>query len=138
MEKRNLVVSILLSLVTLGIYWMYWGVKMTDESHIAAGRQTTAAGLPALLYSIITCGIYKLYWYYKMGQTVTMAREARGLSANNDTSILYLKLALFGFGIVADVILQNELNSFIEFDAANTQEAVSANLPVSHHDETKP
>ncbi|MCR5297346.1 MAG: DUF4234 domain-containing protein, partial [Clostridiales bacterium] len=33
MKNRNIVVCIILSIVTLGIYGIYWFIKMTDESN---------------------------------------------------------------------------------------------------------
>lgn len=56
-KKRDIVVSIILSIVTCGIYGIYWFVVMTDESNELATTEKTASGGLAFLYTLITCGI---------------------------------------------------------------------------------
>lgn len=67
-EKRSIPVSIILSIVTCGLYGLYWYYKLTNDTHQAVGRKTTASGGRAILFTIITCGIYSIYWAYKMGE----------------------------------------------------------------------
>ena len=42
--NRSIVVSILLSIVTCGIYGIYWFVKLNDELNEAAGKQNDPSG----------------------------------------------------------------------------------------------
>lgn len=109
-KERNIAVCIILSLVTCGIYGLYWFVCLTDETNAAANVQETSGGL-ALLLTIITCGIYGLYWAYKCGEKLDMAKEQRGLPSGNG-GILYLLLFIFG-GIIAYALIQNELNKLV-------------------------
>ena len=62
MEKRSVVKSVIFTFITCGIYGLYWYYKMTNETHQAVGRETTASGGKAVLFAIITCGIYMIYW----------------------------------------------------------------------------
>ena len=64
-----------------------------------------------LLLSIFTCGIYAIYWNYKMGKMIYMAGSKRNVSVS-DNSIVYLILAIFGFGIVSYCLMQSDLNKF--------------------------
>ena len=84
MKKRSIAGCIVLTFVTLGIYGIYWFVKLT-------------------------LGIYGLYWAYKLGQKVD---RISGNSGNS--GIIYLLLSLLGLGIIAKALAQNELNGRIE------------------------
>ena len=75
MKQRNIVVCILLSLVTCGIYGIYWMIVLNDETNALSGRQGTSGGL-VFLFSLITCGIYALYWMYQMGNAVEMLHDS--------------------------------------------------------------
>ena len=97
------------SLVTCGIYAIYWFVCLTNDAARAA-KDTNFSGGMSLLFTIITCGIYGFYWYYKMGKTLKIANDQAGISAS-DNSVLYLLLGIFGLGIVNYCIMQNELNA---------------------------
>ena len=110
-QKRELALTIILSIITCGIYSIYWFIVMTDDSNALADREKTASGGLSFLYSLLTCGIYSLYWYYKMGKKLEEAGKRYNISVG-DNSVLYLVLGLFGFGIVSYALIQNELNKF--------------------------
>lgn len=107
-KERNIVVQIILSLVTCGIYGIYWFITLTDDAAVKAEDPTFTGG-KAFLFSLITCGIYTFYWYYKMGKTMYTAGQKNGVEVS-DNSVLYLILGLFGLGIVNYCILQSDLN----------------------------
>ena len=109
MKKRDIVVSIILSLVTCGIYSIIWFVSLTDDAKLAAEDNQLASGGVAFLLTLVTCGIYGIYWAYKMGELVKIAQEKRGMPVK-DNSVLYIILELFGFGIVVMALVQNDLN----------------------------
>lgn len=106
--KREIVVAILLTVLTCGIYGIYWFVKLTDESNAASGSDA-ASGALAIVYTLITCGIYTIYWNYKMGQKMHEAGKRYGVEIV-DNSVLYLILSLFGLGIVNYCLIQSDLN----------------------------
>lgn len=108
--NRNIAVAIILSLVTCGIYGIYWFVVMTDESNKVSNDNSTS-GLLAFVLTLITCGIYGIYWYYKMGQKMYQAGKMYNKEIA-DNSILYLILGLFGFGIISYALIQSDLNKF--------------------------
>ena len=116
MTKRSIPLAIVLSFVTLGVYAFYWIYALTEDAHAAAGERTTASGGMVILFSLITCGIYSLYWLYKMGETIVMAKQKRGMTADTNLPIIYLVLALFGLGIVSYALMQNALNDIIDYD----------------------
>lgn len=114
--KRNIGLCIVFSLLTCGIYALYWMYKLTEETNSLSGDSSTSPGLVILL-SIVTCGIYTFYWAYKMGKQLQVAQEAAGLVSSDD-SILYLVLQLLGMGIVAMAIMQSNVNKIAESGAS--------------------
>lgn len=108
-KERNIVVCILLSIVTCGIYGIVWFISLTDDMRYASGDQTLSGG-KAFLLTLVTCGIYGYYWAYKMGKATAIAKANRGMPAD-DNSVLYLVLQFFGLAIVNYCIIQNDLNS---------------------------
>lgn len=111
-QKRGIALAVVLSLITCGIYGIFWFISMTDESNMLSDEKTASGGM-AFLYSLITCGIYGVYWNYKMGKKMANAGSKYGKSIS-DNSVLYLILCLLGFGIVNYCLIQNDLNSFAE------------------------
>lgn len=113
-KKRNIVLQIVLSLITCGIYSIYWFITLTDDAAKKAG-DTEFNGVKAFLFTLITCGIYGYYWYYKMGKTLKVAGDNNGVAVD-DNSVLYLILGLFGLGIVNYCIMQNDLNKMADIE----------------------
>lgn len=109
-KERNLAVAIILTIVTCGIYGLYWFVKLTDETKYLTGTDG-ADGITALLLTIVTCGIYGLYWNYKLGEKVDMLKRNRGQDSTS-SSVLFIILAIFRLTIVNYVIAQSELNCY--------------------------
>lgn len=112
-QRRSIAMCIILSLVTCGIYGIYWFVVLTDDANTLLpdnkGLNNTSGGV-AFLLSLVTCGIYGLYWAYKQGEKIDEAKTAREIMSSN-SGIIYLLLTIFGFGIIAEALMQNELNS---------------------------
>jgi hypothetical protein len=108
-EKRNVAVAIILSLVTCGIYGIIWFIKLTDDSNTACGEPNQTSGGMAFLFTLLTCGIYSFYWAYKMGEKMQKAGQRYGKPIENN-SVLYLVLSLFGLGIVNYCLIQSDLN----------------------------
>lgn len=116
-EKRDIVVTIILSVITCGIYGIVWFVLLTDDCAKASG-DNSISGVSSILFTLITCGIYYLYWSYQMGKRIAKAQEKRYLPVT-DNSILYLILSLFGFSFVSHILIQSELNRLADFDHSN-------------------
>ena len=109
MKKRSIAGCIVLTFVTLGIYGIYWFVKLTNETNRLAPEEATLSGGLAFLATVCTLGVYGLYWAYKLGQKIDR------ISGNSGNSgIIYLLLSFLGLGIIAKALAQNELNGRIE------------------------
>lgn len=68
-KERNIVLCILLSIITCGIYGIYWFCTLTDDT-ARANDDPDFSGIKSLIFTIITCGIYGLYWNYKVAKEV--------------------------------------------------------------------
>lgn len=102
MKKRSLALAIVFSIITFGIYGIYWFVCLTNDSNTLCPEHKTAGGGLAFLFSIISFGIYGLYWNYKLGQKV------------GGSPVAYLILALIGFGWINFLLAQSAINKAIE------------------------
>ncbi len=108
-QRKNIALCIILSIVTCGIYLLYWMVCLTDDTNSIAQENGTS-GVLALVLTIVTCGIYGLYWAYKCGEKIDRAHELRGEPSSNG-GILYLILYVF-VSVIALAVMQNEVNKF--------------------------
>ena len=108
-ERRNIAVCIVLTLVTCGIYGIYWIVCLTNYVNTVSGDVNGTSGGMVVLLTIVTCGIYGIYWAYKQGEKLDFTKNNRGIPSSN-SGVLYLILQIFGFGIIAYALMQNELN----------------------------
>lgn len=105
---RSIPLCIIFSLITCGIYGIYWMIKLNDEVNILSGEPYATSGGIVFLLTIITCGIYGLYWLYKMGE-----RCDRIKGVNGNSGILYLILGLVGFSIISYCLIQDTLNKTV-------------------------
>ena len=109
-QPRDIATAIILSIVTCGIYNIYWFVKQVDDVNRVANDQNAFSGGVTFLLGLVTCGIYTLYWFYQAGKKISYAQQVRGLPVKDNLEILYLLLGLFGFGIVSMALIQSDLN----------------------------
>ncbi|MCL1788184.1 MAG: DUF4234 domain-containing protein [Defluviitaleaceae bacterium] len=107
-ERRSVGTAIVLTIITCGIYALYWDYKLWDSLY-RANKMPSTAGTDVVL-SLITCGIYYIYMHYKAGKLEASAHTLYGLPPKDD-SILYLILTIFGLGIVSVAILQSNINN---------------------------
>ncbi len=108
---RSIALAVVLSIITCGIYGLYWMYCIVTDLNTASGEtEDTGAGM-VLLLSIVTCNIYFIYWSYKAGDKVNRVRAMNGQYQDTSLNILYLVLTLVGFSIVTMGLIQNELNS---------------------------
>ena len=105
-ERRNIAVCIVLTLVTCGIYGIYWIVCLTNDVNTVSGDVNGTSGGMVVLLTIVTCGIYGIYWMLKLNDEINLLCG----DTNAASGALYLILQIFGFGIIAYALMQNELN----------------------------
>lgn len=114
-RERNVALCIIFSIITCGIYYLYWFICVTDDINTVSQDYSTS-GIMSLILTIVTCNIYGFYWAYKCGEKLDNVKSSQGYPSNN-SGLLYLILYFFA-GIVTLAILQNELNNFTETPSA--------------------
>jgi len=112
-QNRNIVLCIILSIITCGIYGIYWQIVLVNDFNIVTEEPHETSGGMVFLFSLITCGIYQLYWMYKAGNRMDVLKVRLGRERES-RGIVYLLLSLFGLSIVSYALIQNELNNIAD------------------------
>lgn len=106
---HSIPVSIILCIVTCGIYGLYWMYRLNNEINEMAEDIQAPEGLLVIIFTVISCGIYGLYWFYQMG------RKCDYISGvDSSSSVLYLVFALFGLGIIPMALMQDTINKALQ------------------------
>ena len=113
-QPRNIVMCIILSIVTCGIYGIIWMIKANDQINYLANEPTATSGGLVILYTFLTCGIYGFFWYYNMGN-----RCDRIERMNGSKGIMFLVFGLFGLGIVSMCLMQDTINKAVSYNGYN-------------------
>ena len=109
-QPRDIVKSIIFSIITCGIYSIYWFIVLTDELNILSGNENDTSGGLSYILTLITCGFYGYYWVYRMGRKVDMMND----NQNGSSGIIYLILMLLCVGIVNYALIQDAINQRVE------------------------
>lgn len=112
MKQRDIVVSVILTIVTCGIYGLYWMACLNDDANSLSENYNGYSGGVVVLLTIITCGIYGYYWNYQMGKRCYEIQLKHNKPAT-DNSILFLILTFLGVSIINYCLIQDELNKNI-------------------------
>lgn len=111
--NRNMIVMIFLTVVSCGLYGLYWMVRLDDDLNNINGTAHNAKGIKLCILGVCTCGIYYAVWAYKMGKISEDIRTSIG-ETQGMSHILYPILALTGIGNVVNCILmQSTINSIV-------------------------
>ena len=92
-RRREIALTIILSIVTCGIYGILWMVWLNDEINLLSADTQAMSGGMVLLLSLVTCGIYAYVWLFQMGTKLDILEMSHGRACQS-RGILYLVLAL--------------------------------------------
>lgn len=116
-KERSFIVYLLLSIITCGLYSIYfWYVYTEDLNNITEGDGAPLQNfIVVILLTIVTCGIYKYVWMYQLGNKLQMngPRYNVCIQENGTTILLWAVLGIFLLGIgpiVAHYFLINNFN----------------------------
>ncbi|MBQ2048328.1 MAG: DUF4234 domain-containing protein [Schwartzia sp.] len=109
---RSIGLCIVLTIITCGIYGIYWMYVLNEEINSLSGETNATNGGLVILFTILTCGIYSWYWLYKMGERSDVIKQNMG-QASSSSAILYLLFGIFGLSIVAYAIMQDVINKAV-------------------------
>ena len=112
-RKRSLATCIVLSLITCGIYGLYWYYCLIEDMRTVTGEQEDMSPAMTVFVTVITCGIYGWIWLYRAGDKIDKLRQSRGESSSS-LAIIYALLAVMALPIVAYCLIQDEFNKIAE------------------------
>lgn len=103
---RNFFINVLLSIVTFGIYPLFFYNEITDSINTIAspydGKKTMNYFLLMLIVFPITCGIWGLVWNHQISSRIGDELKRRGIQYDFSASTFWLWSVLgsllFGFG----------------------------------------
>ncbi len=105
--KNNPVMVLILSILTCGLYHIYWNIKAAQVLNAVAGREVIAPMVGALSGCCLPINIYFFYLcghaLGDLGRAIGKEEELRGKST------LLLVLGVF-FPMVAAMIVQGHIN----------------------------
>ena len=100
---RNIIMYILLSIVTCGIYGYYFIYMLAqDVNEMCKGDGQKTGGLVAfILLSYVTCGLYAYYWYYQLANRLQLNAPRYGIVVmeSGTTILLWCLIGLLVCGI---------------------------------------
>ncbi|MFI3166837.1 MAG: DUF4234 domain-containing protein [Bacillota bacterium] len=102
MKSRNIYLMILFSVLTLGLYLLFWSCSFQKQL-----KKETGEGLDASSHFfavIFTLGVYFVVWQYRAGKRIATLGCA-------DNSGIYLVLFFLALGLVNPFIMQSQVNN---------------------------
>lgn len=103
MTKREVILVILFSIITCGIYSIYWMYVTANELNECDKQEPLRNYIVAILLSIVTCGIYGIYWMYKFYKKVDIVTQ-------KDNFLLNFLLSLLVTPLISMAIVQDSIN----------------------------
>lgn len=102
-KERNVVTAVILTVVTCGIYGIYWAICMAREA--VSVKDPADNGMLEIILMIVL----PFVGFYLAEKKLAEGCAARGIE-HKDNSILYLILGLVGLSIVNFFMMQSDLN----------------------------
>ena len=120
-NKRSIGTCIVLSLLTFGLYSIYWEYLLVKNTRsIKKDNSSCVKEMLCLLF----VPFYSLYWWFTRGKLVRNEFSKHGYSASSNETA-FLVLALFGLEIVAMAIMQDDFNSLPSESTQSIQRSAS-------------
>ncbi|WP_255200716.1 DUF4234 domain-containing protein [Enterococcus gallinarum] len=82
-KKKSILMVILLTIITCGIYSLFWLYQTTQDLTEYSEDYRLTPGMSVLL-TIITCGLYQIYWWYRIADIFITAQEKTKFPRIND------------------------------------------------------
>ncbi len=102
--KKNIALSIALSVITLGVYTVFWVKAVTEDVAKLEGTEVNSS-LEATMFFIVP--LYAVYWLYEKGKK--MAK----LADDADMSVIYAVQGFFMLCFFALALIQNQIHKAV-------------------------
>ena len=107
-NKRRIGVSLLLTIITLGIYQIYWLYLLVKNTRAI---QNDDSSCTAEMLCLVFVPFYSLYWWFTRGKIVKDKFAENGYSAVGNGIVYLILAAFFELSIVSMAIMQNDFNT---------------------------
>ncbi len=111
--KVDLVYAIIFTIITCGIYNLYWNYKQMKTCNFLLGRNEFSWAV-WFFGSLLSCGLYHIYYQYQMGSAIMEIQEDKSKTVFEHLNIIGLFATICGGSIVVDIIHQLEINKILE------------------------
>ena len=102
-KNRNIVTCIILTVITCGIYGIYWAIMLAKEA--VSVKDPADSGV----LEIVLMLFLPFLGFFLAEKKLSEGCAAKGIT-HSDRSIVYLILGLVGLGIVNFCMMQSDLN----------------------------
>ena len=106
-NKRSIGICILLSIITCGIYGIYWMYLLVKNTRSIQKNTDKCTGE---MLCLIFVPFYSVYWWYTRGEKVRQGFAEHNYNATGG-GVAYLVLAIVGLSIASMAIMQSDFNS---------------------------
>jgi len=117
-NKRSVTMCIVLTIVTCGLYGIYWLYAMANEINALEDNYVAPSGASVVLLSIVTCGLYHIYYIFMASKRLFYLFDSNGIQCSDNALInVLLCIACYfvpGAYIVAYAIMQNDINRLVD------------------------
>lgn len=111
-KEKNIWISILLSIVTCGLYEIYWICTINNDIDTITNNDHPRNPILVIILSIVTCGLYTIYWSYLNGKLLKELGERTGKIVTSNEILNIILCILCGF--VNLIIWQFDINKFAD------------------------
>lgn len=106
-NKRDIGICILLSIITLGIYGIYWMYLLVQNTRLIQKDMNSCMGE---MLCLVLIPFYSLFWWYTRGEKVKYEFAIHNYYSMSN-GIVYLILSILGLNIISMAIMQSDFNS---------------------------
>ncbi len=107
-KERSIYQSVFFSIITCGIYGLYWFFSMMTTIY-RLDERTEDTGIE-VLYCFVTCGIYYFFVYYKVAKSLNNIYRKHNIESNCNP-LMFIVLAVAQLTVINNCIMQDELNT---------------------------
>ena len=108
LKNRNIVLVIIFTLITCGIYGWYWVYDTLKGMETVSGKEATVNSTIALLLCIFVAPVGYILFGMAADEQLNMIKAERGIT-QVDNKVMYMILGFF-LPIVLMPIVQDEIN----------------------------
>lgn len=124
--ERNIFWAFALSIVTMGLYALYWISRLHTETYALCAETGRSYSSPerqpspitVIILSIVTVGLYLVWWTYQQGKLFRDEARRRGSNEADTCPSLYPVLQLVSYltgfsGVIGLALMQDRINQLL-------------------------